>query len=91
MLVKHLLVADFVVDLIVKFEFYAIEPDDLRLLVVVVSKPIDLLIDHLHDLVLVEAVEVSGMTAYDAHLSVREVVITDHSVKPRHVFPAALA
>ena len=33
---------------------------------------------HLHNLILVEAVEIRGMATHDAHLTVREVFIADY-------------
>ena len=55
-LVEHFLVADFRIDLVVQLEVYPIEADHLLAVVPVIVEAIDLLINHLHDLVFVEAV-----------------------------------
>ena len=52
-LVEHFLVADFSIDLVVQLEVDPIEADHLLAIVPVIVKTIDLLINHLHDLILV--------------------------------------
>ena len=84
-LIKHFLVADLVVYLIVQLELHSIDIDLLAILVEV--KTVDLLINHLHDLVLIETIEVRCMSAHNSHailiLLTREVIslhIADHVV-----------
>ena len=54
MLVEHLLVPNFIVHLVIQFKLDTIELH--LLLIIVVGKSIDFLIDHLHDLILVKTV-----------------------------------
>ena len=77
-LIEHLLVSDLIVYLVVQLELDPIKSDHLLTIVAVVVKPVHFLVDHLHDLILVQAVEVRGMAAHDAHLSIREVFVANH-------------
>ena len=54
MLIEHLLVPNFIVHLVIQFKLDTIELH--LLLIIVVGKSIDFLIDHLHDLILVKTV-----------------------------------
>ena len=54
MLVEHLLVANFVIDVIIELQVHTVKVDTLSVFIVV--NTIDLLVDHFHDLVLVEAI-----------------------------------
>ena len=69
-LVEHLLVSDIIVYLVVQLELDPIKSNHLLTIVAVVVKPVHFLVDHLHDLILVQAVEVRGMATHDAHLTV---------------------
>ena len=55
-LVKHFLVADLSINLIVQLELDPVESHHLMAIISVVVKPVNFLIDHLHDLVLVKSV-----------------------------------
>ena len=54
MLVEHLLVANLVIDVVVELKVHTVEVDAFTVFIVI--NAIDLLVDHLHDLVLVEAI-----------------------------------
>ena len=54
MLVEHLLVANLVVDVVVELQMHTVKVDTFAVFIVI--NAIDLLVDHLHDLVLVEAI-----------------------------------
>ena len=54
MLIKHLLVAYLVIDVVIELEVHTVKVDSFAVFIVV--NTIDLLVDHFHDLVLVEAI-----------------------------------
>jgi len=54
MLVEHLLVPDFIIHLVIQFKLDTIELH--LVLIVVIGKSIDFLINHLHDLILVKTI-----------------------------------
>ena len=54
MLVEHLLVANLVIDVVVELQMHTVKVDTFAVFIVI--NAIDLLVDHLHDLVLVEAI-----------------------------------
>ena len=54
MLVEHLLVANLVVDVVVELQMHTVKVDTFAVFIVI--NAIDLLVDHFHDLVLVEAI-----------------------------------
>ena len=54
MLVEHLLVANLVIDVVVELKVHTVEVDAFTVFIVI--NAIDLLVDHFHDLVLVEAI-----------------------------------
>lgn len=54
MLVEHLLVANLVIDVVVELQMHTVKVDTFAVFIVI--NAIDLLVDHFHDLVLVEAI-----------------------------------
>ena len=54
MLVEHLLVANLVIDVVVELQMHTVKVDAFAVFIVI--NAIDLLVDHFHDLVLVEAI-----------------------------------
>ena len=69
-LVEHLLVSDLIVDLVIQLELDPIKSHHLLAIVTVVIESVNFLVDHLHNLILVQAVEIRGMATHDAHLTV---------------------
>jgi len=89
-LVKHFLVANLIVDLVFEVELHAVQTHHLVVFVAVVAQPVHLLVNHLHYLVLVEAVEVCSVAPYDFHLVVREIVFADDALQSRDVVATAV-
>ena len=54
MLVEHLLVANLVIDVVVELQMHTVEVDAFTVFIVI--NAIDLLVNHFHDLVLIEAI-----------------------------------
>ena len=54
MLVEHLLVANLVIDVVVELKVHTVEVDAFTVFIVI--NAIDLLVNHFHDLVLIEAI-----------------------------------
>ena len=54
MLVEHLLVANLVIDVVVELKVHTVKVDTFAVFIVI--NAIDLLVDHFHDLVLIEAI-----------------------------------
>jgi len=87
-LIKHLLVANLIVHLVFKLELYAIEADHLLIIVAVVIEAVHLLVDHLHNLIFVETVEVRGVPPNDPHLAIGEVLVANDILQARDIVTA---